>query len=519
MNLLLAPTYQPDANEVLVDFRSTLDDLVTVTVADQIVATLYCQTTNAVGTTALNPLNQITITSGYVQPEQNYFFRFRNPQRRMDLVITVQATYGPDVYSKTAPVGDGVSSFDDMLLPENPTWEIDPLRIPPDQGTIDEPLTPVAVVQPPEQQNLITRYDFTIGAPAPDFDPLTYAGGNNRLLLSNRTNAYFLQTSSIAPWRLSAYLFLEQGITNLIPGSFFLSATNSVPNGFAVDANSALLTQAVALDSVLATGAQVWSLRFRQSNKFTPYNNATISVQNPVPVTAGQTYCLSAYAQVKSLMSYAAPQQLTFKIEWLAGVTPLSTSQQNVPVSEFQALGLGSMSAVAPTGATQAQLSWSLYPVDPGADIEMTFFAPQFEPGSFPTSRTQGVRQQDTIAILDYNAASQKIRLECIPGFASGQDGIDRAVFTGPITVTLTASSTLDVDVGGHGTLSTPLVFAAGDLVDFTVEHLAGQMVNLYVAGVLMASAPLPAFSATPATLTGNGTGMEITALTVFSRA
>lgn len=521
MNLQVAPTYQPDANEVSVDFRSTLDDLTTVTVADNVTATLYSQTMDAVGTPSLHQLAQLFITSAYIQPEQNYFFRFRNPQRSVNLVILISAVYGANTFTKQVAVGEGVSSHFDMQLPDNLTWDINPLTISPVQGTLDQPLTPVAVVLAPEIQQYITKYDFTIGAPLPDFDPLTYSGGGNRLLLSNRTNAYFLQlANNTSSWSLSAYLFMEPGITNLLPNPFFLNVTGSSPTGYDVDVGSALLTQTVTSDAILATGAQLWTIRVRQGNKFTPFNHATVSVHDPVPVTAGVTYCFSAYVQVVNQTNFAVPKNLTFIIQWLNGSTPISTTQQDQLISGFQALSLGFLNGVAPVGATNALLSWKLSPLDPGADVSLSLFSPQLEAGSFPTSRTNGVRQTDVMNIPEYNAANQKIRMAFIPGFASGQDNLDRVILAGPIIVTLTATQNLVVNVPAVATVAaTPLVFAAGDLVDFAVEHLAGEMVKLYLNGILAISVPLPTFSASPATLIANGTGMEITTLTVFSRA
>jgi hypothetical protein len=520
LNLKLAPTYQPDSNEVTVDFRSTQDDLVTTTIADSVITTLYSQTLNAVGTPTNSQLAQIKVTADFIQQEQNYLFRFRNPQRKMNLIVTVDATYGANTYTATSPVGEGVSSHFSMELPPNLTWETDPLLTPPPQGEIDLPLTPVAVVLAPEIQQFIKTYDFTTATPPSEFVLLNYAGGGNRLLLSNRTSAYFPQPLNFAPWSLSAYLFMEQGVTNLIPNSFFSLVTNQTPTGFEVsDAGSAVLTQEVKTDATLATGAQVWTLRSQQGNQFTPFSRIVVSVSDPCPVVAGQAYCFSVYAQVKNLTTFTIPKFLTFTVQWLNGTTPIAASTQEHPIGDFQTLSLGSYDVQAPVGATNARLSWTLSPVDPGADVALILFAPQFELGLFPTSRTQGTRQTDSLGIPNYNAANQKIRMQFIPGFSSGQGGLNRVILAGPLTVTLTATQTLFVDVDGYASAFMSLIFAAGDFVDFTIEHRAGEMVKLYKNGILMTAVPLPAFSVPPATLTSTGTGMEITSLTVFSRA
>lgn len=514
MILQVAATYQSDADEVLVDFRSTEDDGVTTSIADSIVVTLSSQTKNLIGSKSKHFLASIEVDSGYLQAEQNYLLKFRHPRVRADLVVDIEATYGSSTYTKTSAVGEVTGTQATMDLPDNVIYTWDQFDNPEQQGPAIIP-NDNAVILAPEIQEYVSIYEFTVPRPVEDFSPLSYSGGGNRLLMSNQTNGFFFQSADSAPWANSGYAFMEAGATNLLPNPFFNNATAGVPNGYQIDSAGAMLTQSVDSDYATANGAKIWSVRLRQNNSLMAFNQAVISTVASVPVTQGLEYSFSLYLKVKPLTSLTKVSKLSLVLKWFANTTELSESVTELSILDHKTLALASAFATAPATANMVQVQVRIGSIDFGDDVQLSIFSPQLELGTFATSRTQGVRLQDAITIPDYNAQNQKIRFEIIPGFDSG----DAVVLTeGPLVISFTASSTLKAEILSFGSVEAAVAFTAGDFLDFTVEHTAGDLVKLYLSGNLVAQSALPSFTATPSPLVLKGMGFELLKLSVFNR-
>jgi hypothetical protein len=314
---------------------------------------------------------------------------------------------------------------------------------------------------------------------------------------------------------------METGVTNLIPNSFFNTVGGTAPysqqpNGFTVVNNGFLLTETVSSVYVTAVGAQLWTMRFQAPIVPTAFDLVSVAVSTALPVTAGSTYCFSAYAQIQLNTSQAVADTLTLALKWFNGSTPLSTTQVALSTSDYSTLSLASFVSVAPVGATAVIPSVILSTIDPGDDVSLTLFAPQLELGSSPTSRVQGVRVSDQIIIPSYNAANQKIRMEFVPGFAAG---VPVMLATGPLYISLTSGGTFRAEVPSLAFVESPvLTFAAGDPLDFTVQTVSGGFLSLYQSGVLVAQQAQPFTPPTTAPLTILGFNGELLRLTVFSR-
>ena len=522
MNLEVAATYLPDADEVYVDFRSTQDDLVTLSIADRVTVNLLVSSMDLNGTTTYRPLASILATSDYLQAEKNYLLKFRHPQRKQDLFIGVEATYGVTTFQKQVQVGIADPSFDQMELPDNVLFERDPFDISLDQGDNKEDGSytpnPNQVILDQKILDYAQKFDFTLALDPEEYDPLIYTGGGNRLLMNNKNQSFEAQLLDQAPWSLSAYAFMEPGVQNLLPNPYFNVSANGIPTGYTVDGVGSILNQTVAPNYQTATGAQLWTLRFRQTNVYSAFTQAKINLTAPVSVSGSTSYCFSSYLKVTPLSQATKVTELTLLLKWKDSLGVLiSTSQVNLMPSDFSTLSLASYTAISPPSTAQVEPEIQLGSIDAGDDVQLVLFAPQLEAGVTPTSRTEGTRVEDVIEIPTYNALNQKVHLEFIPGFAAGTA---RALTTGPLLLSLTATGTFKANIPDAGVSleTTPLSFVAGDSLDFTIQHLAGGAFKLYQSGVVVAQTTLPAFTSSPAPLLIHGFLGELLRLTVFSR-
>lgn len=521
MNLQVSATYLPDADEVQVDFRSTQDDLVTLSVADLITVSLQVSSQDLNGTVTYRPLAQISASPEYVQAEKNYLLRFRHPRRRQDLFVNVSAVYGVQTFQKTVSVGISASPQTEMALPDNALWVQDPFNVPLDQG--NNPGSghhaPNAnqVVLSPRILDYVQKFDFTLAQNSEDFDPLIYQGGGNRLLMSNKTQAFESQVLNQSPWDLSAYAFMEPAAQNLLPNSFFNVIAQGIPSGYTLDSVGAILTQSVLPNYQTATGAQFWTLRFRQTNLHPASNQARVGLQTPIILTGSENYAFSVYVQITPLTSVTKVTELTLGLLWqdASGVT-LQTSQVTLNPNDYPTLSLASLTAKAPVGAAQVVPEILLGSIDAGDDVQLVLFSPQLEPGMISTSRCQGARAEDTIEIPTYDAGNQKIRLEFTPGFTSGPVQIT----TGPLEISFTAQGTLlaEIPEASVSVETQALSFQPGDTLDFTIQHQAGGSFMIYQGGDAVAETLLPQFTSTPAPLLIRGFLGELLHLSVFSR-
>jgi hypothetical protein len=527
LNLQLSAIYQPDSDEVLVEFSSTQDDLTTLSVASQVTAVLNVASTDLTGTVTYRPLATLVVTSEYLLPTQSYAFKFRHPRRRADLFLQLTAIYGMDSYTKSVEVGLAGSPQTEMSLPDNPLFERDPFETPLDQQAYEAP-NPNQKILAPEMQNYYQLFDFTLPVNSEEFDPLTYQGGGHRLLMSNQNNSFVFQPEDSAPWVLPAFAFMEPSAQNLIPNPFFNVITGSPPygqspTGFTIDPAGALLTQTISANYTTATGAQLWAIRMRQNNSLAAFSQGVVSLSAALPVAGSQAYCFSAYAQIQLMIASTVVTELTFAIQWFdSSMNLLSTSTNPLATSGFSSLTLGSISATSPAGAAFALPQILLSSIDPGDDVILTLFCPQLETGNYPTSRTQGSRTADQIIIPEYNAANQKIRVVFVPGFGVSQVlGAPEPVLltAGPLVLSLQPDGTFQASLPSYGSVSSaPLSFAAGDTLDFTIQHLSEDSITLYQAGVEIASSSLPVVPPTTDPLNLLGFGGELLRLTVFSR-
>ena len=527
MNLQVSGIYQPDADEVLVEFSSTLDDLTTLSIADKVTANLSVGTQNLNGAWAYNPLAQIVVTPQYLLPTQNYEFKFRHPNRRADLFLEILAVYGVQTFTKKVQVGLAGEPQTEMSLPDNALFESDPFAGALANENFEAP-NPNQIVLLPELQNYSQSFDFTLPLDPQEFEPLTYLGGGNRLLMNNQNNSFLRQTLDTAPWKLSSFAFLEPAGHNLIPNSFFNVLTGSapygqIPTGFTIDPAGALLTQTVAADYTTATGARLWTIRLRQNNSIAPFNQAVVALSAALPVTGSQAYCFSTYAKVQLMTTDTVVNHLTMVIRWFnSGMVFLSESTAPLPVSGFSSIALAQVTAQSPAGAAFAEPNIRLSSIDPGDDVALTLFGPQLETGSSPTSRTEGARALDQVTIPSYNAANQKIRMVFVPGFGVSEilSRLTPLLLTsGPIVLSLETDGTFKASIPTYGSVSSaPLSFATGDTLDFTIQHISNSAITLFLNGVQIATQVLPVVPPTALPLTLLGFGGELLHLTVFSR-
>jgi len=517
MQIQVAAAYQTDADEVLVDFRSTEDDLVTPTVADELELTLLIESTDPVGLKTYHTISNVKTDAEMVRPAKNFEIKFRNPPRKMDLWLDASAKFGPTTVQKRIPVGIGLSPQVSMSLPDNVLYERDVFDFPLTGGATELPVENVIVLAP-ELQNLYHEYDFTQGAPIEEYEGLTYMGGGNRLLINNQTNQFTEQALDTSPWALSCFVFLEPSGQNLATNPFFkLGPDSGPPTGYTVDAAGAILQQEVEFDFQVTDAARIWSMRFIQNNAVSAFSQAEIKALATLPIAALATYTLSTYVQVRTLTRVTEVDDLILALRWYNGSTFVSETKVTLPTTDYRDLTLASLTATAPAGVTHVLPVVRLASIDSGDDVELLLLGLQVEAGGVATTRTNGTRDADEVIVMDYQAENQKVRFQMVPGFASGT--IDRVLTSGDLILTFKASGDFEAEIVGQGTVSTPLPFAAGDFLDLTISHESGKNLSIFKEGQLLADTALPTFTSTPAPLTVLGIGAELLRLSVFSRS
>lgn len=517
MNLQVSASYQPSEDEVWVDFRSTQDDLTTVSIADQLELNLLIESKDLIGTVSYIPIANLKTDSAYLRPDRNYEVRFRNPERKMDLWLEAKATYGPMTFIKRVEVGEALSSHNSMDLPDNAIFEQDLLTTPQTGGNeLGSTPNPNVVVLAEPLRDFVTLYDFTTAQAAEDYEGLVYLGGGERLLLQNQTNQFELQTVDQAPWLLNSFLFLEGAGSNLLPNGFFENLTGNVPTGYKADAAGTIFQSSVDFNYQISAAAKLWVMRFTQPNGFSAFNEVSFQPLANVAVTAGSDYTISAYTKIRALNRTTNVTKYTILARWFQGTTLLSENSEVLDPNAFAQLNLASATFTAPVNADQMLVVMKLGSVDAADDVELSILGFQVEAGKYLTTRMRGSRIQDEVTIDPYDAMNQKIRLQMIAGFQSGL--VDQQIISGAISVTFKATGDLEVIIPTQATLDTPFAFAPNDLIDLTVEHQSGKRVAIFRDGQLLAETPLPTFAATPSPLTILGVGVELMKLSVFSR-
>lgn len=519
MQLDIAASYQPSEDEVWVSFDSSLSSVVTI--ADSIVLTLLVQAIDQIGGASYIPISEQAVDSAFILPTKNYEMKFRNPPRKMDLWIKVDATFGLSTFSKMVAVGEARDTHHSMKLPDNPLYGKDVLDELPTGGggSITLPNENIVVLAP-ELVNYVKVYDFTNALPVEEYEGLVYSGGGNRLLIANQTNQFEIQNLDQAPWELSAFAFIEPAATNLLPNSFFLTTTGAglevTPTGYEVDAAGALLQQSVAFDYTTSANAKIWKARFTQQNGLSAFNQVSVRLSAAVACLPSQDYTLSIYSKITKLTRDTAVTQYTLALRWYNGSTFISESSLVLDPNNFNELVVAAMTATSPASASKVQPVLRLGSVDPDDDVELSMLGFQLETGLYPTTRTDGSRVQDLITIPTYNAENQKIRMILIPGFPSGLT--EQQIVQGPIDVFFHASGQMEARIFGVGSVSVALPFAAGDPLDLTIEHQSGKRIAIFKDGQLLADTPLPVFTAPVGPLNIIGVGVELLKLSVFSR-
>jgi hypothetical protein len=534
--LQIAAVYQPDSDEVWVDFKALATDQVTVLVADRIVAKLKVASKDLNGTVTYRDLTEITTTKDYLQAEKNYLLKFRHPKRRKDLFLSIDALFGSDVFQKQVSVGEAASPYTEMQLPDNVLWEKDTFDEGVDLG--DNPgfgenfPNNNQVVLEPKLLDYAQKFDFTLSQDPQVFESLLYQGGGNRLLMSNKNNSYLFQNLNQSPWGLSSYAFMEPQRQNLLPNPFFNAATQNTPNGYLVDSAGAILNQTLAPDYLTATGAKLWTLRFRQANMYSAFNQARVSLSAPISVSENQPYTFSIYTKVTPLSMTTEVNQFKLALAWkdsLGGI--IQTDEEVLQTSNFSSLGLAQMQVQSPIGAVAVEPAFYLGSIDAGDDVQWVLFAPQLETGTHPTSRCSGSRAEDVIEIPNYTAANQKVRIEFIPGFDSGLSTV--ALTTGPLLLSLTAASKFRAEIPNY-TTSNQVVFDSNNtsnaqpylgtilyakgalgvsIVDGTTVILTGTANGTISGGQYIVKDSLPGWfyltdlNSQQVPFTGNGTG------------
>ena len=524
MQLEIGATYQPHEDEVWVDFRSTEDDLTTVTVADSLELQLLIESVDLIGTASFIPLSiPLKISGDYVRPDRNFEAVIRNPERKMDLWVETKATFGSDIYTKRVKVGEALDSHSSMALPDNVLFEKDVLaELETGGGEVARLPNENVLVLAPELQNFVRAYDFTVSLPEEDYSGITYQGGGNRLLINNQSDQFELQNVNVAPWTMPGFAFMEPASENIIPNGFFLNTTttgNTLPTGWsATSPTGALFQSTVDFDYKVSASAKIWAMRVnRQASGSMNYTELVMKTNDAFPVEEESTYTFSVYTRVRALTPQTKVTKLKLEMEWLLGETVVLVNELEMDARDFQAMDLATFTATAPTNVNRLRTRVRLGSIDQGDDVEISFLGWQVEPGTLPTTRMAGgERENDRIIIPDYNALNQKIRMQMIMGFPSGVDM--RQLVGGPIDVFFHTSGVIEARVVGVASVTASLAFQPGESLDLTVEHQVGKRIALIRDGQLLAEEPLPQFAAAPGPLTIFGVGVELMKLSVFSR-
>lgn len=515
MQLQVAATYQPSENEVWVDVRSTENDLLTVTVADELELVLLLEHKSEIGSVSYRPLTSVKAEALYLRPDRNYEIKFRNPSMTLGLHVEARAKFGAQTVIKRVQVGEALSSHGSMDLPDNAIYEHDVLEDLLTGGGNHTPIENVVVLAP-ELRDYVKTYDFTTAKAPEDYEGLVYLGGGNRLYIHSQTSQFELQTLDQAPWLLSAFCFMEEASENLLPNPWFentvATGSGSQPVGYAADPGDSFFNQSVDFDYKVTAAAKIWTMRFMQSNLTA--NKAQVASLNPVAVTEGDTYTFSTYVRMRPMTRATRVETLKLTLKWMDGSILLSETTQNFLSQDFREMNLALVTDTAPLGATHVHPFLEISSLDGGDDLELSLLGMQLEVGNFATSRTKDLRQRDEVSVVEYNASNQKLRVEMVAGFASS----DTHVLTeGPLEI-LFSNNQISVEIPSQGSVTAPISFAIGDLLDLTVEHQTGKRLAVYRDGQLLADTPLPSFIATAAPLTLLGVGFELLRLSVFSR-
>lgn len=522
MKLFLSATYQPNEDEVWVDFRSTLDDDITVTLADELELNLKVQVVDQVGSSSYHTIANLKVSSDYALPDKNYELKFRNPPQKLDLWLEVSATFGITTVQKLVMVGQAAPSHISMDLPDNVLYGRDVFDMP---ETGDDEFVPNdnLVVLAPELRDFLVEYEFSITVQDTDYD-LQYSGGGNRLWINNQNNQFEAQAVDQAPWDITAFAFLEPAANNLLPNPFFENVVNptsefdAYPAGYKVDAADSVMTQQVAFDYQITSAAKLWKLICRQNSISSGFNPIVIETEELVACAGLTSYVFSTYCQIKPRNKSTTLNQGKVFLEWYdVNEDLISSSQFNFEPGSFLNLDLLATEAYqSPSNAVWVKPVLQIGSLDSGDDVEVSLLGIQIEEGLYPTTRMKGPRAQDTLTVDDYNAANQKLRIQVIAGFDSGVD--DRVLLQGPIEATFSGNELVVGVPDASTTLSVPFIFAAGEFLDLTIAHEAGKKLSVYREGTLVDETALPAFSTTVSPLTIFGVGGEFLKLSVFSR-
>jgi hypothetical protein len=310
---------------------------------------------------------------------------------------------------------------------------------------------------------------------------------------------------------------MESGTQNLIPNAFFTTLAAQQPQGFDVDPGGAILTQTVAIDPKTSPDAKIWTIRFRQINVVSAFNQAVVQVMPDIAILPQQPYTFSTYCRIRGLSPGTVVSRLTLVLRWYSGSTFLQESSVDLSANLFGSIDLAQLTASSPAGSDRVIPSVKMGSIDAGDDVELALLAPQLEAGGFATTRTDGIRQTDQIS-FPYSPENQKFRIEFIPGFGSAAVGASVPLTAGPVVLSFEPGNLVKADLVGYGSVTAPLTFGAGDPIDLTVEHQQSGKLKLWKAGVLLAQQTLPGFSAPPSTLVMVGQGIELIRLTLFSR-
>ena len=520
MNLNLSAAYTPDGDKVYVDFRSD-DGSGNLTVADQVLFTLYQQSENSIGAKTLIPLSTLTVTAPYAQAAKNFEVNFLHPPRRVDLFIDAQATFGASTLpTGQIAVGQSASPYQQMVIPDNAIWEVDPFEVIPTQGGVKESNTPNPnpVVLDPAIQTYIATFDFSIPQPPEVYEDLTYQGGGNRLLINSASNQFVLQQLNQAPWSLPAFCFMDPAGVNLLPNSFFLQATGTTPQNWQIDSQGVIIQQTLSFDHQTSSDAQLWSIRMIQNNMVNAsMNDVAISAIPKVAVQGGLNYTFSTYLRYQAFNRATQAPKVSFQIKWYDGSTFLSETTQLIDASQYPSLTLASAVMQAPSAATMAEYIISV-PLSYGDDMQFNLLGPQLELGVNPTTRMDNYRAKDQFSIPQYNAVNQKIRFQLIAGFASADVTASTNLTVGDLVVSFEPGNLVKANLVGYRDVSAPLTFQSGDFLDLTFAHQSGDVLSIMQNGNVIGQVALPVVTPSIQPLNIEGIGVELLSLSVFSR-
>lgn len=519
MNLELSAVFIPDGDRVTVTFRALEGDIPVT--AEDVLFTLFLESTDLVGKKTLRSISSLKVTSQYIQSDKTYEVTFLHPLVKMNLFLEAQATIGGLPFTKQVKVGIAENPRESMDLPDNAIWEIDPFEVIPIQGGVDwgDAPNPNIVIAAPEIRDYAKTFNFSLPQISDFSTDVVYSGGGNRLLINSSSNQFELQSLNKAPWEFPAYLFLEKENTNLLPNSFFLNLENSAPQGWQVDTSGVILQQTVNFDHATSSDVKIWSLRLTQNNIVNfSLNETIVGIKNKVAVTSGKIYCFSAYHRCIALTRLTNLPKITFSVNWYAGNTLISESSQDFDSAPLKGLTLLSSRVTAPPGATHANCQFKMQ-LEYGDDVEWSFLGPQLEEGLFSTSRTLSTRTKDQLTIPEYDPISRKIRFQIIAGFNSNELTAPLVFTSGGLIVSFETNNLIKANLVGYAEVTAPLSFETGDFLDLTIVHQTEQFLTILKEGVMLAQVALPVVTSNIQPLNIEGIGVELLALSIFSRA